>query len=122
MIAIATKSGLEKTPAFPPKTPTHNRPADGSVLHKESQVCMCTETCVSACAAAACAGVPAALTVLWKVLLSPFRLVSGSPSPLVVANPSFNANDCHLESNAFLIAAHCLINVKCCVKKYIASL
>lgn len=36
--------------------------------------------------------------------------------------PSFNANDCHLESNASLITAHCLINVKCCVKKYIASL
>lgn len=63
------------------------------------------------------AGVPVALSTLWKVLFSLFRLVSGSPSPLDAANPSFNANDCHLESNASLIVAHCLINVKCCVKK-----
>lgn len=68
------------------------------------------------------AGVCVALSTLWKVLFSLFRLVSGSPSPLDAANPSFNANDSHLEANASLIAAHCLINVKCCVKKYIASL
>lgn len=68
------------------------------------------------------AGVCDALSTLWKVLFRLFRLVSGSPSPLDAANPSFNANDSHLESNASLIAAHCLINVKCCVKKYIASL
>lgn len=68
------------------------------------------------------AGAHIAPSTLWKVLLSLFRLVSGSPSPLDAANPSFNANDCHPASSASLIAAHCLINVKCCVKKYIASL
>lgn len=37
--------------------------------------------------------------------------VPSAPSSL------FNANDCHLESSAFLMAAHCLINVKSRVKK-----
>ena len=31
---------------------------------------------------------------------------AGGLLPLDVANSSFNANDSHLESNAFLIAAH----------------
>lgn len=39
-----------------------------------------------------------------------------APLPLDATNPSFNANDSNLDSNAILIAAHCLINVKCCVK------
>lgn len=70
--------------------------------------------------ACACRCVRRPLRTLWKVPVSLFRSVSGSPSlrrPLDAANPSFNANDCHLESNASLMAAHCLINVKCCVKK-----
>lgn len=89
-------------------------------------MCMCIQNCVHVCVVCALvhAGVCVcvALSTLWKVLFSLFRLVSGSPSPLDAANPSFNANDSHLESNASLIAAHYLINVKCCVKKYIASL
>lgn len=89
-------------------------------------MCICIQTCVYAvCAlvhAGVCVCVCVAPSTLWKVLFSLFRLVSGGPSPLDAANPSFNANDSHLESNASLIAAHCLINVKCCVKKYIASL
>lgn len=130
MIAISTKAGLEKIPFF---TSSHTHHITRGVYILETQGIVCV--CVCACARAhnplcllvcgcvlVCAGVPLTLTVLWKVLLSLFRLVSGSPSPLDVANPSFNANDCHLESNASLIAAHCLINVKCCVKKYIASL
>lgn len=77
--------------------------------------------CLCCCCAPVHAGVCVApLRTLWKVPVSLFRSVSGSPSlrrPLDAANPSFNANDCHLESNASLMAAHCLINVKCCVKK-----
>lgn len=49
-------------------------------------------------------------------------LGQAAPLPLDAANPSFNANDSNLDSNAILIVAHCLINVKCCVKKYIAYL
>lgn len=70
----------------------------------------------------ACAWELVSVSVLLKMPFVLFCLASGSPSPLNAANPSFNANDSHQQSNASFIAAHCLINVKCCVKKYIASL
>ncbi len=99
----------------------HLRNRVGMGMHANPCVCVCVCVLVFVCALVH-AGVCVALSALWKVLFSLFRSVSGSPSPLDAANPSFNANDSHLESNASLIAAHCLINVKCCVKKYIASL
>lgn len=116
---------LEKTPFFPHR-PILIRPLMFIYMsHKESQVCMCTQTCVSACVAVArlCAQVCQSLWVYYgKCHWVCSAWCQAGPLPWMWKKPSFNANDCHLESNASLITAHCLINVKCCVKKYIASL
>ena len=45
--------------------------------------------------------------------------VGQTPHPWT-PNPSLNANGSRRERNAAPMAAHRLINVKCCVKKYIA--
>jgi hypothetical protein len=54
-------------------------------------------------------------SAIWSIPLDGCQ--AGGLPPLEESNSSLNANDSHVESNAFLIAAHCLINVNCCVKK-----
>lgn len=55
-------------------------------------------------------------TPLWAAYPVPIRWLRADEVPSALRS-LFNANDCHLESSAFLLAAHCLINVKSRVKK-----